>query len=57
MWFLASVACEGITCENGGSCSLGTCSCPTGYTGSSCQSNVETEITLWLTELFQAVSE
>lgn len=29
--------CENITCKNGGACVNGTCSCPTGYTGSRCE--------------------
>lgn len=33
--------CEGVVCSNGGTCSSGTCSCTTGYTGSSCQSEVK----------------
>ena len=30
-------ACKGVTCLNGGTCSGGTCTCPTGYIGASCQ--------------------
>ena len=29
--------CDGIDCQNGGSCSDGSCSCPTGYEGSLCE--------------------
>lgn len=29
--------CKDITCQNGGTCDAGTCSCPTGYTGDLCQ--------------------
>jgi len=31
------VKCENVTCQNGGSCSNGVCSCPTGYTGTFCE--------------------
>lgn len=29
--------CEGITCQNGGSCNEGTCSCPANTTGTNCE--------------------
>ncbi len=29
--------CSGITCNHGGVCSSGTCTCPTGYMGTNCQ--------------------
>jgi hypothetical protein len=29
--------CEGITCQNGGSCKDGTCLCPEGYEGTRCE--------------------
>ena len=29
--------CKGVTCNNGGTCISGTCNCPTGYEGSTCQ--------------------
>ena len=29
--------CSGVNCLNGGSCSGGTCSCPSGYSGVNCQ--------------------
>ena len=28
--------CSSVVCLNGGSCSGGTCTCPTGYTGTDC---------------------
>lgn len=31
------VKCENVTCQNGGSCSNGVCSCPTGYSGTFCE--------------------
>lgn len=34
--------CNGITCQNGGTCSNGTCICPTGWTGTYCQTPVTT---------------
>jgi len=30
-------ACSGVTCQNGGTCASGTCTCPTGYQGTNCQ--------------------
>jgi len=32
--------CAGVTCFNGGSCSGGICVCPTGWTGTYCQTAV-----------------
>jgi len=32
--------CKDVVCNNGGSCDNGTCVCPTGYTGSSCDNEV-----------------
>lgn len=29
--------CASVTCHNGGTCSDGKCSCPSGYTGSTCE--------------------
>ncbi len=29
--------CKDVVCQNGGTCISGTCSCPTGYEGSNCQ--------------------
>jgi hypothetical protein len=29
--------CEGKICQNGGSCTDGKCTCPTGYTGTNCE--------------------
>ncbi len=33
-------ACKTVTCLNKGTCSGGACSCPTGWTGNSCQTSV-----------------
>jgi hypothetical protein len=30
-------ACKGVTCNNGGTCSGGNCTCTTGYEGTNCQ--------------------
>ena len=30
-------ACKNVTCLNGGTCSGGNCTCPTGYEGTTCQ--------------------
>lgn len=35
--------CGSVTCQNGGTCTNDTCSCPSGYTGTSCE-------TLWSTQ-------
>lgn len=32
--------CDEITCFNGGTCNSGTCNCPTGYTGTQCQTQL-----------------
>lgn len=32
--------CEDVTCKNGGTCINGVCNCPSGYTGSSCETRV-----------------
>jgi|GEM_PF-984140 len=37
--------CSGITCQNGGACMNGTCSCPTGYVGNLCQDLATTTVT------------
>lgn len=37
-------ACKGVTCQNGGTCDGGTCVCPTGYEGSSCETASRTKI-------------
>ena len=29
--------CSGVTCQNGGTCNSGNCSCPSGFTGSRCE--------------------
>jgi hypothetical protein len=30
-------ACKGVTCQNGGTCSGGNCTCTTGYEGTNCE--------------------
>ncbi len=30
-------ACKDVVCKNGGTCANGTCSCPTGYEGTNCE--------------------
>jgi hypothetical protein len=37
-------SCGGMVCENGGTCTGGTCSCPTGYSGNLCQTKANTAI-------------
>ncbi len=32
--------CSGITCQNGGTCNNGSCSCATGYEGSRCETEI-----------------
>ncbi len=32
--------CDGVTCQHGGSCANGLCTCPTGYEGAQCQTLV-----------------
>ncbi len=29
--------CSGVVCQNGGSCNNGSCTCPSGYSGTNCQ--------------------
>jgi len=36
-------ACKDVTCQNGGTCVDGNCSCPTYYTGANCQTEVRSE--------------
>ena len=38
-------ACKDVTCQNGGTCSDGTCVCPTGYEGTSCETMSRTKFT------------
>lgn len=38
--------CKTITCQNGGGCSGGVCSCPTGYTGTYCETKIVTTGTI-----------
>ena len=38
------VSCSNVVCKNGGACSNGVCSCPTGYSGTFCESIVTTAI-------------
>jgi hypothetical protein len=37
--------CSGITCYNNGTCNGGICSCPSGWTGTNCQTSTNTTIT------------
>jgi hypothetical protein len=30
-------ACKDVVCQNGGTCTDGTCACPTGFEGSNCE--------------------
>jgi hypothetical protein len=34
--------CEGVVCNNGGTCAGGACSCPVGYEGASCETQTRT---------------
>lgn len=36
----AKDVCADINCQHGGSCSAGSCICPTGYTGSLCETKI-----------------
>ena len=42
--------CEGITCANDGVCINGTCDCPTGYSGATCQTQL-TPISMTVTKI------
>ncbi len=35
--------CENVTCQNGGTCNNGSCSCPSGYEGSTCATEVRSK--------------
>ncbi len=37
--------CKDVVCNNGGTCVSGTCSCPSGYEGSTCQTASASKIT------------
>jgi hypothetical protein len=36
--------CNGVVCQNGGTCANGNCQCPTGYSGALCQLKASTAI-------------
>ena len=36
--------CSNVTCQNGGTCNNGSCTCPTGYTGANCQTTTTTSV-------------
>ncbi len=38
-------ACKGVTCQNGGTCSGGNCTCVPGYEGTSCESLSQSKFT------------
>ncbi len=40
----SKTSCSNIICQNGGTCSDGKCSCPTGYSGSLCQTRAKSAI-------------
>jgi len=33
--------CQGITCQNGGTCGAGVCACVNGFTGPACETNID----------------
>lgn len=39
--------CNNVTCQNGGTCVNGYCSCPTGYEGDNCEIKIKTTIEYW----------
>ena len=43
----SSLSCTGVVCQNGGGCNNGVCVCPTGYTGTNCQTLVPGDILFW----------
>jgi len=42
--------CKGVTCQNGGTCQSGSCNCPAGYSGSSCQT-INTPTSMAVTQI------
>ena len=41
--------CKGVTCLNGGSCNEGNCSCPTGYSGTRCETELQGKVSFYTT--------
>jgi len=41
--------CKDVSCQNGGSCNEGTCSCPTGYSGSRCETKLPGQVSFFTT--------
>ena len=39
--------CKNVMCQNGGTCSNGYCSCPSGFQGDHCETGVTTTIQYW----------
>jgi len=42
-----SGSCATVVCQNGGTCVSGTCDCPSGYTGTNCQTVVPGGLLFW----------